>query len=125
MQQVGRVEDAAAAGGDFLVGEAADLVEELPVTAACIDDVGVAVAEGWHQQAAFAVDGLVGGRGGRAGVAESGDAAPVDQQPGVGKRADFVHGRAFLAQDARGHDARERTDVPEQPFHVTGTVFPG
>ena len=126
VQQVGGVEDTAATGGDLFVRKTVDLVEEFPVAAAGIDDVGVTVAEGGHHQAAFAVDDFVGaGRDGRGGIAESGDAPAVHQQPGVGKRSDFVHGRAFLATDACGHDARKRTDVLEQASHLTDIVFRG
>ena len=127
VQQVGRIEDAAAAGRDLPVGETADLVEEFPVAAAGVDDMRVAVAESRHQQSAFAVDGLVGElRQGFGGAAEGDDLPVVDEEPGVGQRVDLVHGRAFLAPDMGGYDARQRADVAKQPSHNAKCIgFPG
>ena len=131
VQQVGGVEDAAAPGRDLFVGKPPDLVEEFPVPAAGIDDVGVAVAESRHQQAAAAVDDFLGPIA-RHIVARAGAVASVvenpavfDPQPGVVDRPDLVHRRAFFAQDACRHDACKRSDVGEQPSHLTDTVFRG
>ena len=118
VQQVGGVEDAAAVRRDLLVGEAPDFIEELAVAAAGIDDMGVAVAESRHQQAAFAVDDLVGAARRRLiPAAEPGNPAVLDQQPGVVDRPDLVHRRPFLADDTRRHNASKTTDVAKQPSH--------
>ena len=59
MQQVGRVQDTSSTGGDLFIAESVDLVPELPVAAACIDDVSVGIAESRHDIASSGIDSSV------------------------------------------------------------------
>ena len=58
VQQVGGIEDSAAACGYLLVREACDLVAELAVAAAGIYDMRMRVAESRHHEAALGIDVL-------------------------------------------------------------------
>ena len=60
VQPVCRVEDASAAAGDFLVGEAVDFVHEFSFAASCIDDVRMRVAEGGQHDASAGVYLFIG-----------------------------------------------------------------
>ena len=107
VQQVGGIQDTPAPSRNLFVAAAFDLVQELAVAAAGVHDVGVAVAEGRHQQAALCVDVLRAGRPLRAvrHRAEARDAAVLDAQPGVAQDARPGHLRAALAHHARRNDA--------------------
>ena len=59
MQQVGRVQDTSSTGGDLFIAESVDLVPELPVAAAGIDDVGMGIAECRHDIASSGIDSSV------------------------------------------------------------------
>ena len=129
MQQVGGIEDAAAAGRDLLVAEPVDLVQELAVAAPRVHDVRMAVAEGREDHAALGVDRFRVGAG-NAGrfdrltdrltarqvghLAEGLDLAVLDGEPGVAEHAGLGHLGALLPQDARRHDPDEFADVLDE-----------
>ena len=59
MKQVGRVKDSASACSNFLIAQPLNLVPELPVAAAGIDDVGMGIAECRHDIASSGIDSSV------------------------------------------------------------------
>ena len=126
VQQVGGIEDPAATGGDLLVAEPVDLVQELAVAAPRIHDMRMAVAEGREDHATLGVDDgcfdrlsnrLIGH------LAEPGDLAVLDGEPGVAEHAGLRHLCALLPQDARRHDPDEFADVLYK-YHSNASVIP-
>ena len=118
VQQVGGIEDAPAAAGDLLVGQAVDLVEELLFAAPGVDQVGVRVAERRKEHAPCRVDDLVGGDvAQRVHASERRETAVFGQQPRVVERAQLVHVGAAAAQTARRFDADDAGDVLHQQSH--------
>ncbi len=95
VEEVGGVEYSASAGCYLFVAEAVDFVEEFAFAAAGIYDMGVAVAERRHQQAAFSIDNSI--CCGNARIqrtfghrAEAEDGAVVgNAEPGVGEDSQF------------------------------------
>ena len=58
VKNIGRVQNTAAAPGDFLVSEPCELVEELAFAAPRVDKMCVGIAEGRHYQTSLGVDEL-------------------------------------------------------------------
>ena len=107
--QVRRIENAAAPGRDLLIAQAVDLVEKLARPAAGIDDMRMAVAERRHHHAPFRVYDLVIFR--YSTVTKGVYSSFPDAEPGIFQRAGFVHGGAFLAENAVGNDADQEPYV--------------
>ena len=106
VQQVGRIEDAAAPGGDFLVAETVYLVQEFSVPAAGIHHVRMAVAETGHHHAAPRIQVSFNRT-----CSEIHDPAVLDGQPGVAQDAGPALLRAFHAQHALRLNARQQPYV--------------
>ena len=98
VETVGRIEDATAAGGNLGVGQSLEFVLKLLLTAACPDQVGVAVAEARRQLRRHA------------SRAEIQDFVVLDGEPCVCHRLYAGHLLSRLAQLSVG-DATELGDV--------------
>ena len=118
VQQVGGIQNPTAPGGDLLVAEPVDLVQELSVPAPRIYDVRMAVAERRHHHAALGVDDgrfdkltdrLADRQIGH--LAESCNLPVLDDEPGILQYTRLRHLGALLPQHARRHDPDEFTDV--------------
>ena len=123
MQAVGRVQDSAAPGRDFLIGKTFDLIQELSVPASGVDDVRMAVAEGRQDQTAAAVQDFGRFRHGASHLPESRDTAVFHQQPGVFQRTGRIHFSALFAQDPFRNDAGQRCDVGQELTHGLEILF--
>ena len=112
VETVGRIEDATAAGGNLGVGQSLEFVLKLLLTAACPDQVGVAVAEARHDECALSVDDLCALRQLRrhAVRAKIQDFVVLDGEPCVCHRLYAGHLLSRLAQLSVG-DATELGDV--------------
>ena len=113
VEQVGGIEDAAAAPGDFLVGQAAQLVQEFTVPAAGPDDMGVAVAETGNDEAPLGIQRLPAAGSGVHGTV-IGDPAFVDGQEGIFQQG-ATFGKLTDMRDCQAHSGyfswrRKRTD---------------
>ena len=96
MQQVGRIEDAAASGRYLLVGQSVDFVQKLAVPAAGIYHVRVAVAEARHHHPAASVYRFfAAAQNDRIHGPEGGNVPVLYPQPGILQRAGAPLLRAF------------------------------
>ena len=112
VETVGRIEDATAAGGNLGIGQSLEFVLKLLLTAACPDQVGMAVAEARHDEGALSVDDLCVLHQLRrhAARAEIQDFVVLDGDPCVCHRLYAGHLLSRLAQLSVG-DATELGDV--------------
>ena len=58
MQEIDRIEDASTASCYFGITQPLCLIDKFLFTAACIDQMGMRVAEAWHHRATFGIDDL-------------------------------------------------------------------
>ncbi len=125
VQAVGRIEYAAAAPGDLLVAQTVDLVEELLLAAAGIDDMRMRVAERRKEHAAAGIDRFVGiDLRQPAHLTVVGDDALVGDEPRVVERA---HGGHVGSRDALATalvDADDRAYVFNQQSHTRRGTSP-
>ena len=118
VQQVGRVEYAAAPAGYLGIAQAANLVDKLALTAACIHHVGMWVAPRRQHHASAGVDHNVGPQTLRRHVvhaAEGCKASVVSKQPGIVERVQPGHLAsakpqlaAYACTDKRGYVLNEQ-----------------
>ena len=110
VQQLHRIEDTAAPAGNLLIGKAAQLVHELHLAAAGIDQMGVGVAVGREHHPALSVNHLIRRAFQRFQFlrlqvlhpAEAGDTVFLRQQPGTVKTGQRQH----LLSPQRGRGSR-------------------
>ena len=112
METVGRIEDATTAGGNLGIGQSLEFVLKLLLTAACPDQVGMAVAEARHDEGALGIDELCALRQFRrhASRAKIQDFVVLDGEPCVCHRLYAGHLLSRFAQLSVG-DATELGDV--------------
>ena len=125
VQAVGRVENAASTACNLGIGEPADLVHKLALTAAGIHDVGVAVAPRGQHGATLCIDHLpiIGGHGHGVHFAPRVEAVSIDEQPGIVDAVERCHLVASQAMFPFGINACQTSDILDQSFHQSILLF--
>ena len=112
MQQIGRIQDPAAAGRYLFVGKAVDLVQELSVPAAGIHHVRVAVAESGHDHAALRVQSFfAAAQNDRGHRPEVHDPAVFVAEPGILQEAGAPLQLSLHPKDSLRLDARQKAYI--------------